>query len=183
MSDSHTAHVGLSESCVSDSLRTHPRKGKEGKGREGSGEQVIHEPHPPRATTDPVDNPTPGDTRVMDAGGPDQPLFAGFKPPPSIQLSAGQRLTRRQAEQIALGIHPLTLAYTLIRPLHPHADRTRTANSPQDDNTPTCGNCIHRATGGYPKCTEPSAPRSHGHATDVRAWWPACTHWTPKAGA
>jgi hypothetical protein len=119
----------------------------------------------------------------MDDQHDDQPLFSGYEPPEREALSAGQRLTRRQAEHIRQGIHPLTLAYTLIRPLHPDADRTRTADSPQN-NTPTCGSCDLRTTGGgYPKCTEPSAPRSHGPATDVRAWWPACTRWTPKAGA
>ena len=115
----------------------------------------------------------------------DFPLFGGYEPPPSEpveRLSAGQRLTRRQADYIAIGVHPLTLAYTLIRHLHPDADRTRTATSPQDD-TPTCGSCAFRAVGGYPKCTEPKAPRSHSAATDVRAWWPACSTWIPKAGA
>lgn len=110
----------------------------------------------------------------------EQPLFDGYEPPEieTEQLSAGQRLTRRQADQILHGIHPLTLNYALVLPLHRDADRTRTRESAQD-GTPTCGNCLLRRPqwdGGYPKCMHSSAPVSNAATTDVRAWWPACIH-------
>jgi hypothetical protein len=117
----------------------------------------------------------------------DVPLFDGFDPPtssPDADLSAGQRLTLRQAQQITQGIHPMTLAYTLPLLLHPDADRARTRNTHVPLAAFTCGTCVFRQTighrsGTYPKCTRPGAPVSHGPATDVRAWWPACTHYEP----
>lgn len=123
----------------------------------------------------------------MDGIDKDLPLFEGYDPPrvePIEKLSAGRRLTRRQADDIAAGRHPLTLAYTLVLPLHADGDRTRTAASPQD-GTPTCGTCVHRRTVDYrgkwyPKCTHDQAPLSHGPATDVRAWWPACVRFEPE---
>ena len=46
----------------------------------------------------------------------------------------------------------------------------------------TCGTCTHRILRGrhstYPKCDR--GPITNGAATDVRAWWPACTRWEPK---
>lgn len=138
-------------------------------------------PTGPRASRGPVDNPAAAVAPVMDGIDEDQPLFGGYEPPASEpeQLSAGQRLTRRQAEQIAAGTHPLTGGQ-----LHHAADRTRTADSPQD-GTPTCGTCALREVLGYrgksyPKCTQPGMPISHGPATDVRAWWPACPMHSPK---
>jgi len=52
-----------------------------------------------------------------------------------------------------------------------------------DDTNRTCGNCrfrevFGRAKRGYPKCTYggDTPPRAtHSAASDVRAWWPACT--------
>lgn len=125
-------------------------------------------------------------------------LFDGWEPEvrqprPSedTSLSAGQRLTLRQAEMVADGIHPLTRG-----PLHPLASRHRDASAPKGDPF-TCGSCHFRRVEkyhdyAYPKCWLPNpkvgadAPQariyarvSHGATSDVRAWWPACPDYTP----
>jgi hypothetical protein len=116
-----------------------------------------------------------------------------------------QALRARQAARIATGVHPLALDGATIR-LHPDAGAA---------GGPTCGTCVHRVLMGghakdYPKCVfgttvtpiPPEQQRRHGPtrivtqprvtngaATDVRAWWPACTDWaateasTPGEGA
>src|SRR5690349_21097466 len=88
-------------------------------------------------------------------------LFEGWEPPtrqpkPSedMTLSAGRRLTLRQAEMVMLGIHPLTRG-----PLHPLASRHRDASAPKDDPF-TCGSCYFRNVEkyhdrSYPKCWLP----------------------------
>ena len=124
----------------------------------------------------------------------DVPLFDGFEPRSAIEsepgLSAGQRLTVRQAENIAAGVHPLTKGQ-----LHPLASRARDASAPKGDPF-TCGSCYFRAVEryhdhSYPKCwlpgpntsaDRPTYPRvTHGAASDVRAWWPACRDYSPGA--
>lgn len=118
----------------------------------------------------------------------DVPLFAGYEPPPVIEeppLSADRRRTRRQAEQIALGIHPLTgRRVHLLADLNPQPTDGRSLPY-------RCGSCIFRKVvrhhdRSYPKCFFPGAqsaddfaqhgpPRyTSGAASDVRAWWPAC---------
>lgn len=112
----------------------------------------------------------------------DEPLFAGYEPAPEPepQLSAGQRLTVRQAQNIAAGIHPLTRGR-----LHPLASRHRDASSPKADPF-TCGSCWFRevkggTAGRYVKCWAEDGKRvTGGPATDVRAWWPACPEYTPS---
>lgn len=93
------------------------------------------------------------------------PDLVPLDPPVVEQLSAGQRLTLRQRGQVAVGIHPL------------RGGRVST------DPEARCGNCCHRllvnlGTGrDYPKCLLyglDSPLVTHGPATDVRAWWPAC---------
>ena len=130
-------------------------------------------------------------------------LFPGYDPPPTPveePLSADRRRTKRQAELIAAGIHPLTK-----KPLHPLASRHRDASSPKADPF-TCGSCWFRQAleyhgRSYPKCVLPGsvrayrkredgtwgwetvegAPRAtHSAASDVRAWWPACTDYSPS---
>lgn len=133
----------------------------------------------------------------------DAPLFPGYEPPaapePEPELSAGQRLTLRQAANIAVGIHPLTKGR-----LHPLASRHRDATAPKADPF-TCGSCYFRSVEkyhgrSYAKCILPGpvrvyrrgedggwhwetvmgAPRAtHSAASDVRAWWPACTDYSP----
>lgn len=81
-------------------------------------------------------------------------------------LSAGRRLTLRQREQVAAGIHPLT-------------------GQKAAPELGTCGQCRFRVPGRYAKChyrpgdTGPLLRVTHGPATDVRAWWPACPQFQP----
>lgn len=119
-------------------------------------------------------------------------LFEGWEPEertprPSedMTLSAGRRLTLRQAEMIEDGIHPLTRGR-----LHNLASRARDAEAPKADPF-TCGSCWFREVvkyhdRSYAKCyfgvtnEDRRAPRvSNGPATDVRAWWPACPDYSP----
>lgn len=120
-------------------------------------------------------------------------LFDGYDPPARVdepKLSAGQRLTLRQVEAISLGRHPLTGGG-----LHELASRHRDAASPKSDPF-TCGSCYFRMVvryhgKSYPKCVfdprrggddtlDEYARVSHGAATDVRAWWPACLNYSPS---
>jgi hypothetical protein len=124
----------------------------------------------------------------------DVPLFAGYEPPAAdpdySHLSPDARRTKRQADAIAIGRHPLTGG-----PIHELASRHRNASSPKNDPF-TCGSCLFRAVRKYhdktyPKCIAPGQqsaeqyeqhgpPRvSHGAASDVRAWWPACRDYSP----
>ena len=130
----------------------------------------------------------------------DVPLFAGYEPPPAPEpaapVSAGRRLTLRQAAMIAVGTHPLTRG-----PIHSLASRHRDADAPKDDPF-TCGSCYFRNSAryhnqSYSKCWLPGPdtgevrdyggvrvtvgyPRvTHGAASDVRAWWPACPDYSP----
>lgn len=93
---------------------------------------------------------------------------------PREDLSAGQRLTLRQRDDIDHGRHPLTRG-----PLHElaPADTERT-----DRGRPyTCGGCTHRQINGwgFPKCE--ISNQGHSQHTDVRAWWPACRAFDPGA--
>lgn len=173
---------GTNPHPVADRFHAGMEEEEEGKRNGGHPSMTSHRP---RATEQPVDNPGQAPGQVMDGQIHDEPLFPGYEPPttePAEYLSAGQRLTRRQTADIRAGRHPLSLKYLLPIPLHPDADRARTATSPQD-GTPTCGTCELRQPGGWPKCTQPDAPRSHGPATDCRAWWPACIRYSPQDGA
>lgn len=114
---------------------------------------------------------------------------------PVVKLTDGERRRRRQAAQIAAGLHPLSLLGPPIR-LHPDASRTATKENAAARPT-RCGTCQWRAyVGGgnraFPKCllgaplydngnvNTSRAPRaSHGPATDVAAWWPGCVDWAP----
>lgn len=126
--------------------------------------------------TVPSDTPEPPDPARVE----DLPLFDGFDPPAVASrdesLSAGQRLTARQLENVRAGVHPLTRGK-----LHPEASREATREDPKGQPF-TCGSCQlrdpHGYPHGYPKCLLEVAGRriyvTHGPATDVRAWWPAC---------
>lgn len=115
-----------------------------------------------------------GELALFDAPTPPNPSPAG------VTLTAGRRLTIRQARLLAAGRHPLGDGLRLHPGAAPHDDRAAPGRR--------CGNCrFRRPVGGphdgrYPKCiygpsTGPGAyPRvTFGPATDVRAWWPACT--------
>lgn len=141
------------------------------------------------ASTAPAPTPTPAPHRAAPV--PEtatESLFPDLVPGPAE--SADARRTRRQAEAIAAGYHPLALVQRGLR-LHPDASR-----DPDDrgDETPRCGDCVFRVLGRwhgrvYGKCAFglpdgaplDAAPRaSHSAATDVRAWWPACTDYQPE---
>ena len=88
--------------------------------------------------------------------------------------SAGQRLRERQANDVQQGRHPLTGGK-----IHKFADVAAKAGDAKDLPY-RCGSCIHRLLlryhdGTYPKCEQ--SQMTHGSATDVRAWWPACPQW------
>ena len=49
----------------------------------------------------------------------------------------------------------------------------------------TCGQCKHRIQvlyhdKRYPKCEEARSAWTHGEASDVKHWWPACREFEPK---
>jgi hypothetical protein len=96
------------------------------------------------------------------------PDLVGIGMPPAEQLSAGRRLTIRQHADIEAGRHPLT-------------------RDPVNSNGETCGTCVFRHPGRFPKCwwrpgeTGPRPFISHGLATDCRASWPACKRWEAKS--
>ena len=82
------------------------------------------------------------------------------------ELSAGRRLTLRQKRDVEAGRHPL-------------------ANGAYYPDRCTCGDCrfrrleeYHNRT--YPKCAAPGVRNANSAATDVRAWWPACSKWEAK---
>lgn len=90
--------------------------------------------------------------------GTDDTLFP--VPPPPPELSAGQKLTKRNNELIARGKHPATLLPLLG----------------SDD---TCGGCVHHhhyqyRAGAHHKCDLHRLGESHSAASDVRVGWPAC---------
>lgn len=98
-------------------------------------------------------------------------------PPPDVDdRTADQRRRDRQMRELETGVHPITR-----RPLHPDAP------PPGDQNAagPRCGACRHRVLvhhhdRSWPKCwlgaTDDDLPYvTHGAASDVRAWWPACS--------
>lgn len=84
---------------------------------------------------------------------------------------------------VRLGQHPLTRGR-----LHPQASRAATReDGPRQPMT--CGTCVFRESHQwhnrtYPKCiSHGRVYLTHGTATDVRAWWPACPNYLPKDGA
>lgn len=109
-------------------------------------------------------------------------------PPGAVQLpapaglSAGGRRRIRQAQAAAAGVHPLALVMTGVR-MHPDASRDARAGD-RPDLALRCGTCWWRRDSGwgYPKCWHGGTVRiSHGDATTVRAWWPACTDYSPTS--
>lgn len=99
------------------------------------------------------------------------------EPSPTFETpgrSKGQIMTGRQARDIREGRHPLTGGA-----LHENADRTAHYADPKS-LAYRCGSCVHRVLlrhhdYTYPKCD--LSVMTHGTATDVRAWWPACPQW------
>lgn len=114
-------------------------------------------------------------------------LFEGWEPAtpiPGEDLSAQQRLTRRQYADVEAGRHPLT-----GQPVHPEAPKG-TDRPKQLREAFTCGGCRFLSDNGwgYLKCQAPGpdgkripARQTHGPQTDVRRWWPACPDYQPDA--
>jgi hypothetical protein len=107
---------------------------------------------------------------------------------PESKLSDGRRRTLRQFAELLTGTHPVTHL-----PLHPDAP-------PADDRKaagPRCGGCafIVRNERDYLKCIqgrtgEIGTPtfrggpyETHGAASDLRAWFPACLRFEPREPA
>lgn len=124
-------------------------------------------------------HPMPEDEGLALFGEP--PRVEPLPPVDGVALSTDRARTRRQAELLADGWHPVA-----GRLLHP------AAASAHDRQAPglRCRSCRFRLTanhgtaGSYAKCYWPgeetvdrldNLPRfSRGPATDIRAWWPAC---------
>lgn len=105
----------------------------------------------------------------------------------AASLSPDRRRTVRQGELLHRGIHPLQPIAQRTLKLHAEAAPVDNHKAPGR----RCGNCIFRVGSGwgdtaghYPKCwfgwvegsgaSPPLYTRSA--ASDVRAWWPACTN-------
>ncbi|HZN72487.1 MAG TPA: hypothetical protein VFC00_12525 [Micromonosporaceae bacterium] len=106
-------------------------------------------------------------------------------------LSEQRRRTIRQATALTRGWHPLGLSQAPHRRLRLHPEAAPADNPAAPGRR--CGNCWYRQlieTNGnrrWPKCIygaenetdakNPGPPPrvTHGAATDVRRWWPACT--------
>jgi len=111
----------------------------------------------------------------------------GLPAEPAEHESADQRRTRRQAELLASGRHPLSSPLGFPLPLHPDA-------APAADRTAPglrCGSCQFRQLlrhhdRVYGKCYLPGPVTgrpvrvTNGAATDVRVWWPACRDYQPE---
>lgn len=86
--------------------------------------------------------------------------------------SADQARTRRRAEALAAGIHPVTRRPLLRLTAEPGDEAAQTA---------TCGTCAHhvvrRLGGTYHKC---HLKETGGAATDLRVRWPACVLYEPQ---
>lgn len=106
----------------------------------------------------------------------DLPLFdmdIPEPPSPAAKESQGRRRTRRQADLLRAGQHPLSTILGRPLPLHAEAAPAGDRRAPGR----RCGNCAFRRHNhhGYPKCTHGDGARaSCSDATDCRAWWPAC---------
>lgn len=138
----------------------------------------------------------------MPSNDPGQPSLFDDIPyrKPVAQWTPQQRQRARQQAQLDAGLHPLTVilpANQALR-LHPQA---APAGDPKAPGL-RCGSCtwrrmVHWHNRDWPKCLyslggDPAHPRlvdavratgsriSHGTATDVRTWWPACADFQPR---
>ncbi|MDP7706829.1 hypothetical protein [Mycobacterium sp. TY815] len=121
-----------------------------------------------------------------DTGLFDVPDSARTVPEPKEKLSRTAQQHRKVARRIGAGIHPLGEP---IR-LHPDAPRDLDYQEAKRSTAggPRCGSCRFREIQGWPKCMLPTViggrtifPRNTGSdASDVAAWWPACTNWEPR---
>jgi hypothetical protein len=105
-------------------------------------------------------------------------------PDPPETLSADRRRTLNQQRRIDNGRHPLEPVWPTYR--HPDTRGEVYTREDPKGRPLTCGTCRFRELLGYhvrsyPKCVQgDTAPRAtHGAASDVRGWWPACDRWEP----
>jgi hypothetical protein len=126
------------------------------------------------------------------------PEFLVPIPNGATKLSPDRRRVLRQAEAMIRGGHPLALVSRDVR-VHPEADGRNATRDNAKQRPLRCGTCLFREVisshgRGYPKCMWPGPPDrprspfasprfSHGAATDIRAWWPACTDFQPQETA
>lgn len=100
-------------------------------------------------------------------------------PVESPALSADRKRTQRQKRDVDDGYHPL------LTVLYGRYPETRIHERGADGEPYTCGSCAFRELLSYrnrkfAKCVMSDGARiTHGAATDVRAWWPACRDWEP----
>lgn len=96
----------------------------------------------------------------------DLPKPIGTPPETKVKLSATRRLTARNNDQLARGIHPATLRRVIT-------------------TGETCGGCDHHHAydwhnGYYHKCDVHRLGESHSAASDIRVSWPACELFFPR---
>ncbi len=98
---------------------------------------------------------------------PPDPLVDPLAPKGDIVPSAGRRLTIRNANSFARGIHPAT--------------GQRLAG-----NGETCATCTHHLhldwhNRSFHKCAKHRLGLTHSSASDIRTGWAACALWEAKA--
>jgi hypothetical protein len=130
---------------------------------------------------------------------------AGYRVPTGPPSTTGQKIRDGHVARILAGFHPLAYLDPTLT-LHPLTARV-TAPDGRGADDYRCGSCLHRVhTGGnaksYAKCYRgrtvtpvPDRTQTRGHGpthnittpyatgseqSDVRAWWPACIHWTRR---
>lgn len=119
-----------------------------------------------------------------------EPALFGEPTAAEPSLSCGARRTRRQAQALDQGWHPLSLLPGVILRLSPAAPPPGDRKAPG----PRCGGCQFavRNAWGYIKCTRGRTGEtgtksrragpfeSRGDATTIRAWWPGCERWQAR---
>lgn len=91
-------------------------------------------------------------------------IAVAHQPVSRDELSRTQRLTRRNADMLTIGVHPATR-----QPTAPELGR--------------CGDCAHahrvvHHSRAWWKCDLHRLGMSHSEASDIRVSWPACTKFT-----
>jgi len=105
---------------------------------------------------------------------------------PEPKLSADRRRTIRQLQTLENGRHPIGLCFGFVLRLHDQAAPAGDREAPGL----RCGSCRFRElqhgphNGTFAKCMRGDGSlASFSASSDVRAWWPACTHYEPPQAA